>query len=644
MEGLRATIFPGAGAFTGVMTGSAGGVAFGSASSTRYGPPALVWTSGPELDEWWEAQLEGGNGAIARAAAVDEDGMLLVGARLAETTGEPAPTVWVGTPSEGFRIVDVTWDGEGYLESVAVAGDRYVVTGQAAALRPDRFGRRPERAGRVLVGVPGEWIDVTPPGTSVVVSKVLVTGDEWVAVGGAGESAVIWRSPDEGATWETTLPGGDPGAVVTDIVGDDDGRLTAVATAVNEFGGQATHLFRSVGKSWERLANAGNRDMRWIIPVSGGVAGGPGVDRPLVVTGGPASISEFGFETGWTTTYLPETGAPVMGANSAFDGLDGFLVGTVGLQPAFWTRSAITVVPPEVVRRHWQRLGPLSSRTSMALSAGDRIVDFTPELDRLAVTTDGAEWESLDLPDGFDVDRFAGEGPLIVAAGTEQTGVVILVIDADNQVRRRAGFPGDRILGLHLEDGTIVLFYSGSGDAFLARMTVGGDEPPQVQPLPVLPEQLVFFDDGLIAGTVAELQSYRAILSTDGGVTWQTLDVAAAYVVSVGGQPVAATGRGPTTFVRLDPGPPARPVAFDVDFGEMGDNEFIRSWADGLYVFDQDGTRIRYLPRIGADIVDIPLTPAAGFDGVIQALAPDGLAVATESGEFVLYRWLGTRP
>jgi hypothetical protein len=368
------------------------------------------------------------------------------------------------------------------------------------------------------------------------------------------------------------------------------------------------------------------------------------VDRPLVVTGFLASISEFSFETGWTTTSLSETGAPVMGMNSAFDGLDGLLVGTVGVQPAIWTRNAITVVPPEVVQRHWQRLGSLSSRTSTALSAGDRIVELTHELDRVAVTTDGTSWESLDLPDSFDVVSLTGEGPLIVAAGTEQTGVVILVIDADNQIRRRASFPGDRIQGLHLENGTVILVYREGGDAYLASMTVGGDEAPRVQQLSVLPEQLVFFDDGLVAGTVAELQSYRAILSTDGGITWQTLDITADYVGSVGGQPVAVTGRGPETFVRLDPGPPARPVDINVDFGELSDHEFVRSWADGLHVFDPDGTRIRHLPRIGADIVDIPLTPAAGFDGVIWSLTPDGLAVAAESGEFVLYRWLGSRP
>ncbi|HSJ27148.1 MAG TPA: hypothetical protein VLB67_02990 [Acidimicrobiia bacterium] len=635
------THFPGEGSFVDVAVGDTGSVAIahiGAAWSSGAGAP-MVWAH--DGSEWRTLELE--DSARARPVSVAFDGELVV---VVGTVGDESPTatVWSGPLGGPLGIVDRPFASPGRLEVVRVLDGRLVIVGRLTSTPFD-----PTHTSRVLTGRPGDWTDITPPGSGVVVNEVMTTGQEWVAVGGSGNRAAIWHSSDGGAAWSEVRPETDPGTMMTDVaaVGPD---IYAIARQVDN----DSRLLRHREGVWLPVGEPGSRAISWIGTVGGELVGGQVAahrDRPhlpylwrLLPTDRWAIVSMQNPEHatgGWTTVFAAAA--------------DDLLVGSSLGQPAIWHPSSVTTVTmPDVPDgiRQWELVATLPWPNTYVWVEDDVLLakGLSDDAERQPsptafVSEDGSTWEALPLPDDWTFSGMRRVAGKTVVVGSDQWDVAVGVLE-DDGFRTLAAAPG-RLSGFDAHDDEVILYVRLASTTTRFTVPLNPELPVTETVLSWNPVNVMPLGDGLVlaAESVGDDWPPGALrVSVDGGRRWTAIDIRPWHVLRLGDEVVIVTGDPPQTSYRLvlDDDVGVEPVTLPDEFLGLGNShlfQYLFDWAGGVATREVDAGLL-WLPSLRADPVTIDVSPATGFNGAF--LWPtDGYVVASEGGEPVLYRWLG---
>jgi len=636
------TFFPGAGVFTGVAASTSGVVAIGQHAMTD---GAFVWAAGRADGAWQERAIERSAEAVVLDVAPALGGFVIAGALAQPGLGTSSPALWFGTADSDFAIFDQPFEGPGRVDAVRVIRGDLVVLGQASGAFADNLLPGTARFGRVLVGRPGSWEDVTPDGFSVVVTEMIGTGSGWLAVGADAAGAAIWWRAGPGAEWVDVRPDGLERGVITDVVAHPDGGFAAVARTWDSDGTPRSHLLRASGpRDWVAEGAPLRRDVGWIEPVSGGVIGGG-----LASIGAATDSTQlwtFAFGGSWDFVTVTDRSGPGRQPTTLRGFAAGMIAGGTAGQPTIWTDGTPPPTPEAIVTdRVWEAVGPLPGSDFGLVDTGSHLFATQPLINPRSVwiSTDGSDWTRVEVDPSFVLAGFGetSDGPVIW--GTSGSGGIVYDIADDGSRWAIRRLPGMTIGHVGDRAGTLLIFGTGPEGPVRLEYTRDGAGARSV-PLEHLPSLMIEHGDLLIgAGYARPLDGLS--LSGDRGESWVDIGVPVFTIGSSGGRLVVVTAETDQRILVLDEAAlqvTELPRPSGLVFGsESGLRATIMTWADGVVA--RGPSVLRLLPDLTGTVEDVPLLPESGMNGVLLDLVPGprGYAIVSEAGEAVLYRWVG---
>lgn len=665
------TRFPGAGRFVDVASGSQGAVAAAhgtagplwmTSSTTPDGvdrstpvPRSTIWAFDPDSAAWRWMELEEGTRSAVSSVALDGETVLAAGTVHEDEVLTAA--LWSGPIEGSLAIVDRPFAEAGALDIVRVLDGRIVLVGRLT----EEIGRGtspiPPGTSRVLTGTPGDWTDITPPGDDVVISEIISTGEEWIAVGGREGEPAVWHSLDRGVEWDERRPVVEGTAFVTDVtmLGSDVFAMLRLTDPITT----RTQLIRHMGSSWTPAGEPRTQDVRWIAPLGAELIGGSGPGPA-----GPRDSYLWQYLTGgrWSVVEMAGDDSPHLGLPTLFTAAtDEFLVGTVAGQPALWHPpgdSSQTVIAPQPSEedRLWERVAVLPGENPMPFVSNDVMIVMdwptvvtdpseapTPQV---YTSVDGARWDSLELPANVSFATLEAIDAGMALVGHTPSGVVAGILK-DAGFETLGEFEG-RLERFDADDDSLILFVR--LDGAITRFEVPLDPNAEITETPLSwnATQLQVLDNGAIIGFESDNFQWPPEglrVSTDGGKTWTAVDVEPWAVFSVGTEAVLLTGPSSPATYRLTFDPvELEPVTLPPELGIDTSHEVAPfGWAGGLATHDAAG-RIHWLDRLGGVPVTLDLSPITGFQGVFMFPSDGRHVAALENGEWVLYRWTGRTP
>ncbi|MDX1447530.1 MAG: hypothetical protein R3246_00570 [Acidimicrobiia bacterium] len=622
----REIVFPGEGRVVALAGSLSGQVLVGQRSEPA---GAFVYTADPAGMEWSPAPLAVAERAWVGAVSPWIDGFVIGGAIVGPGMGSSVPTLWAGLAGGEFSTIEHPFPGPGRIDRIEVIGGDLYLVGQASAPFTDTGRDGVARFGRLLVGRPNEWTDITPPGASVLVADIAGFDDGLVAVGGDDGGAVLWWTTDPSSEWSTIRLGA---GLATDVVAYP-ASVVVSARATRSDGVVVSRLL--AGASPDALDPVGfpvEVPIDGLVPVDGGVLGG----SPAEARGSGLWLHREA--TGWEPVPL---GRSLPGARVAYAGASPGVLTVVGSsagQPAIWTGSDLpSRVNLESGSRQWQFVSLLptvprtvSDASPTVVSTGTYLYAFTDSLDvrTLWVSSASGPWRAFETVDGFG---FVG--------ATEHPGGAVVFGDTGYQSVVYE-FSGTSAPEVHVLPGLAVR-HAARGDGGLTVLGVEEGTPVRLrleddgaaarQDLGSLPARITVADGVLIGASFGEP---GIAVSHDDGVSWRTVP----HVFLPEGMPgrpvlvISTTGE----VLALDP--------HTMELTSTGhglESNRVVNWGSGLVVERGLSPIVVADPEEGTSSLDLGVSE--GMRGVfVRVVAgPGRYVLVTERGTPALYRWLG---
>jgi hypothetical protein len=654
---LHETFFPGPGAVTGVASSIHGMAVVGQRQLP--GGDSFVWTRSSGSADWVSVALEGGPSAVVRDVVAYVDGFVVAGAIVEPGSGTSVPTLWFGTAGSGFTIRDRPFPGPGRIDRIHVLGGELVVVGQAAGPFTDNIEPGSPRFGRLLSGSMGDWTDLTPSGSSVVVSDVVEFDGGLLAVGADSRGPVAWwrsqpedsqpedSQPGEGQlveSWTMTRVTHDERAVAVDVVSHPEGGFAALVRTWADRNTPHSTVFRAEHPDeWHQVGLPLRRALGWIEPTDGGLVGGvhdsvgPTEDSPLLWRLDPSED--------WSYVEVARHHETV-GTTELRGAMHKLVYGSSAGQPVVWSTPGVadewSIVAPES-NDTWLRVGPLPAGSWDVLDDGRHVIALArgPSPVRMWISSDGTGSVGVELDTDF---ALGGVGPTesgVLVWGQHGTDAVIYDV---------SGADGSRWATRTLRDATVrhvsdsrygrhVLAETASGSV---RIEIGDRGNHDVTPVPALPPRIVEH-----AGVLVGYDHTRPIgtltVSADRGDSWHTVEVSGFTLATSEAGLLVVSGDSRMWVVALDTfevSEVAVPAAVDLDSTpRLG--AILPGWAGGLLV---DGpAHLTVDADLDPIVVAATAAPETGMLGVFlrPVPGPRGYVVASEGGQPVLYQWTG---
>jgi hypothetical protein len=521
--------FPGGGSFTAVAVSTAGAVVAGQTAFPV--GEAFVWTSLPGSGEWHSSDIEHADRAVLRDATPIDGGFVLAGAVMELGAGTSVPTLWLGSPGSDFTVVDQSFANPGRVNSVQMLDGELVVTGQSIGPFADALRPGSARFGWVQVRR-GSWEVITPPGMSVLVTKIIAVEDiiaadgsaVWLAVGANSSGAAMWLSVDRGASW-TAVDLADFGSVVTDVVAIEDGSLRAVTQSWNSDGVVSSQLLAAERGSleWQLQGFPMPFDVGWISPSSGGLLGG------LF-----NSVQQDTREAGqWGFWHLGADRRDMIAFAGVRAGAGGLFVGA---GPTIWTEesdlfSGRPVVDVEVI---WRSVGPSWPSDRTFIDTGSTLIAHRENFfeDEIWVRRDPIVWRRVETLESFRAGGFVESPAGLLAWGSVGPDGVVVQIGGDGTLTPMHIFDGTPVELVVGGDDWAVFVDAPDRDGFLRfDMSDGPVAGVDVSWLPADP----LHHDGYLLG----IRGSELVASRDLGVSWVRVGGGIGYLGVVDDQVVA---------------------------------------------------------------------------------------------------------
>lgn len=630
LEFSSPVLFPGDGAFDSMASSIHGSVGIGHRSVTA---GAFVWTADPGLAEWTRRHIEVGERAALSDVTAYMDGFLVGGAIVGPGMGSAVPTLWFGTASSDLVVLDHPYPGPGRVGGVHVIRGSVFVVCQSPFTDP--LARGAARAGRLLVGRPGAWDDITPPGANVVVSAVVGFGDGIVASGGDVDGAKLWWRPSPASDWAGVELGD---GVVTDLVVPDSRTLLASVRTWDSDGTIRSQLYE--GSSPRAMAALGatlRRDVGWIAPTGDAVIGG----ARSGTTGRPTLWKLVDGES-WEPVYLGGDDGTVRGVGGS--SADRFVLGTVEGQPAVWRMDSAfePMILVERIDRAWEAVTRLPAGADTVVDIGRHLVAAGSTRDQGVMWVwDGRVWSEVPVGEEFTPTGFFEDQLGVVLFGNRRGDGVIRTHPAvDISIDDLAGVTIRHVV--RSERGFVVL---GDTDSGPVRVAVEDGRLGPVAELDRLPVR-IFEHEGMLIGMGHERPIQEWAVSTDVGATWLDIDQPAFTIGVASGRVVVVTADTPRRVLALDA------ATLDLEPVELVSESFfdaaaspgasLMGWADGVAA--SGASFVRVWPDLTGEPVQLPTGVEHGLDGAFRSLVPGpgGYALASQHGGLMVYRWLGS--
>lgn len=644
MQQWDLTVFPGAGVFVDLATSTSRAVAV-TAAGTDWAArdrSSHVWSSDAEFESWSWVDVEGSPDSAISSVALRGDIIFAAGTLHADN---PAPTLWSGTAETGLEVIDEPFASPGYLSLIRDLDDQLVLVGEP--FDPTLAATTPV----VLRGSPGAWTEITP-NRAFQVQEIVAVGSEWIMTGMTEERRpAIWHSQDQGTTWTERPVMAEEPATVTDVV--QVGSEVFAMASLNPATAPTSLLLRFEADSWQPVGKPRTLTIHWLASIGGDLIAGPGP-----VSHGAPPVPYLWKHEGdgrWTAVTMRRSSGQPDSATSFAAAAEGLVVGTVSGQPALWMPSSDdgpTISTPED-RKQWERVAvmPPDSIHGYVLSDGRMVATIWPQgrLEagemQLLISDNGTDWSSLALPPDLQYGSIHLVGDQLVLIGVDAFSTVVGTVD-ENQFVELAEVDGNQMVSVDTEDEELILYVRLAYSTSRVVIPIDPDREVTAEVLDWNPMFIHGFDDGLVVGGASETGVWPAEslqVSTDAGASWTELDVEPWSIFQFGSDVVVSGDPAQTPFrLSLDP-LGLEPLDLPDEMAAALDGRGLTGWAGGLAALDRSG-RILFLSELGADVVEIEMSPATGFDGILMFPTDGNHILATEHGERVVYRWTGASP
>ena len=616
------TFFPGEGTFTAHAGSRHGQVAVGQRSDTA---GAFVYTTDPAGEVWISGSIEVAERAWVGDVSPWMDTFVIGGAIAGPGMGSSVPTLWSGNVGGEFRVEEHPFPGPGRVDRLRVVhGDMYLM-GQGAAPFTDTFASGSARFGRLLVGRPGSWSDITPDGFNVIVNDIVGYGDGLVAVGGDIDGAVAWWLAAGSDEWVTIDLGDDvaTGAAMT----TEEGLVVSVLTVSPEGDPSTSLLAGTAPRSLTAVGSPLRAAIRKIEPYAGGVMGSS------VAGDDGTGLWWYRFGEAWTAIRV-----------GAFVGLDRIVhdatatpdlvaFGSAAGQPAMWSGG---VTEPRILRRftppEWEFVSLLPGGANRVLDIGTHLFAYRNALDAgtVWVSSNRSPWHGVETVDGFGLAGATGSDDGWVMFGETDTMGVVYEVYRNGELMVHL-LPGDSIRHA-ARSGSVLAVLASSGAGPVRIELVDGTERGRTA-LDHLPARILQAGPMLVGG---EFGAGVVTVSRDGGESWEPL----------AGTHVAVGWTGRRTLLVSEEGQVNVLYPETLELKPLADVDPTRSmvWADGVLV--ASGSEFRLVARASGEVADVAPGVDGGIDGVFERpiSGPGGYVLVTERGFPALYRWVGPPP
>lgn len=615
------TFFPGDGTFTAHARSIQGQVAVGQRSRR---PSAFVFTTDPAGETWTQGSIEVAERAWVADVSPWMDTFVVGGAIAGPGMGSSIPTLWTGTEAGEFRVEEHPFPGPGRVDRIRVVHGDMFLMGQGAAPSTDTLEAGSARFGRLLVGRPGAWSDITPDGFNVIVNDVVGYGDGLVAVGGDSDGAVVWWLASGSDEWVTIDLG--PGMATGATMTSETGLVVSAFTSSPE-GETVSLLF--TGDAPGSLAPVGlpiRARIGRITSHGGGVLGTsvPGDDG--------VSLWWYRFGEGWAAIEVGSADGLDRVVASAISTQDLVAFGSAAGQPVLWSGG---FADPQVLDgspiAEWEFVSLLPGGATQVLDIGAHVIAYRNALDAgtVWVSSNRSPWHGIETVDGFGLAGATGTTDGWVIFGeTETAGVVYSASVAEPLAVQLV--PGASIRHAW-RTGSVLTVLATTSTGPVRIEFVDGAERLREQ-LDHVPARIVQAGPVLLGG---EFGAGTVTVSRDEGRSWESLPGTHATIGWTGNRTLLVSVDGGVSV--LDPDTLDLMSVAEVDPGRS------IAWGDGVLVASGFEFRLVALPT--GDAVAISIGAERGIDGVFErpVAGPGGYALVTERGLPALYRWVGSR-
>lgn len=614
------TFFPGDGTFTAHARSIQGQVAVGQRSRR---PGAFVFTTDPAGETWTPGSIEVAERAWVADVSPWMDTFVVGGAIAGPGMGSSIPTLWTGTEAGEFRVEEHPFPGPGRVDRIRVVHGDMFLMGQGAAPSTDTREPGSARFGRLLVGRPGAWSDITPDGFNVIVNDVVGYGDGLVAVGGNHEGAVVWWLASGSDQWVTIDLG--PGMATGATMTSETGLVVSAFTSSPE-GETVSLLF--AGDAPGSLAPVGS-------PIRARIGDIASYDGGVLGTSVPdgASLWWYRFGKGWATIGV---GAVVGLDRVVLDATttpDLVAFGSAAGQPVLWSGG---LAEPQVLDGstvdEWEFVTLLPGGATQVLDVGTHVFAYRNTLDAetVWVSSNRSPWRGIETVDGFGLAGAAGNDDGWTLFGETETAGVVYSASANEPLSVQL-VPAASLH--HAVRVGSVLTVLATTDAGPVRIEFVDGAERFREPLDHLPARILQAGPILVGG---EFGTGTVTVSRDEGRSWESLPGTHATVGWTGRRTLLVSADGVVSVLYPD----------TLDLMSLDDVDPSRSiiWGDG--VLEASGFEFRLVARPTGEAVDVGVGAESGIDGVFERpiAGPNGYVLVSERGIPALYRWMRNFP
>ena len=612
------TFFPGEGAFTAHAVSIHGQAAVGQRSNT---PGAFAFTADPLGETWTPGSIEVAERAWVGDVSPWMDTFVIGGAIAGPGMGSSVPTLWSGTVAGEFHVLEHPFAGPGRVDRIRVVHGDIFLMGQGAAPFTDTLDVGSARFGRLLVGRPGAWSDITPDGFNVIVNDVVGYGDGLVAVGGNHVGAVAWWRAAGSDEW-VTIDLGD-GVATAATMTSGVGLVVSVMTVSSEGETLSALLAGTAPRALTALGLPIRAAIGEIEPFDGGVLG------TSVAGDDGASLWSYRFGEGWATFALGTVSNLERVVLDATATPDVVAFGSAAGQPVLWSGG---LAGPQVLEGHtvaeWEFVSLLPDGATQVLDIGTHLFAYRNALDAETVwVSSGGPWRAIETVEGFGLAGATGNEDGWAMFGETDTAGVIYSVSVTEPLSVQL-VPAASIR--HAERIGSVLKVLATTQAGPVRIEFVDGAERSSESLDHLPARILAAGPILVGG---EYGTGSVTVSHDQGRSWTSLPGTHTSVGWTGRRTLMVSEDGQVNVLYPE----------TLNLMPLGDVDPSGAivWHDGILV--TSGAGVRLVGLSDGAVADIGVGAESGMGGVFERPipGPSGLVLVTERGMPALYRWVG---